>query len=69
MNTEVICLTGAFNRLFLCTEWNLEVKTKKQGDPLDMLMMVTCLIVVTVERSEWILEVFGGKLTHLSDEF
>lgn len=30
----------------------------KQGDPLDMLMMVAsaCLVAVTVARSEWILD-------------
>ena len=32
----------------------------KQGDLLDMLMMVAwaCLVAVTVERSEWVLDIF-----------
>ena len=39
----------------------MEVRSQdqKQGDPLDMLMMMAwaCLVAVTVERNEWILEI------------
>lgn len=40
-------------------EWELEVKTKA-GDLLGTLMVMAwaCLVAVTVERSEWILEIF-----------
>ena len=39
----------------------MEVRSQdqKQGDPLDMLLMMAwaCLVAVTVEKNEWILEI------------
>lgn len=50
---------GAFQRLLLCREWELEVKTKA-GDLLGKLMVMAwaCMVAVTMERREWILEIF-----------
>ena len=41
--------------------YRMEVRSQdqKQGDPLDVLMMIAwaCLVAATVDRNEWILEI------------
>lgn len=42
----------------------IKIKIKKAGDLLGKLMVMawTCLVTVTMERSEWILEIFWGSV-------